>query len=374
MKRARSLCVFFCIIAISGCHRESGGPGSPTSREFGYVANGITPGRVSEFAINPETGAWAQIPGSPFVEGASEPHSIAAAPSSKFLYVVNRGDSDISVLSIDSATGSLAAVGAPTRAPINALNLATHPAGNFLYVTNVLQPGTVSAFSIDRTNGTLSPVPRSPFDAGAGISDSLAITPSGKFLYVTNSPPSIISAYAIDSGTGALTPITGSPFAAGMGAKAIAVSPGGKFLYVSDSYGGTILAYAISEASGALATVAGSPFPAGSHPSALAIDPRANFLYAINEATLGTISAFRIDQNSGALAGVAGSPFSTGPAASAITIDPSGRFLSATLQLEDNGKLASFRIDPASGALKAIDGSPFDAGPDPTAVIIVQSK
>ncbi len=375
MKRARSLCVFFCIIAISGCHCEDSKTSSaPTSRAFGYVANGITPGRVSEFAIDSATGVWTQISGSPFVEGASEPHSIAAAPSNKFLYVVNRGDSDVSVLSIDSATGSIAAVGAPIRAPVNALNLAIHPAGNFLYVTNVLQPGTVSAFSIDRTNGTLSPVPGSPFNAGAGISDSLAITPSGKFLYVTNSPPSIISGYAISSGTGALTPIAGSPFAAGMGAKGIAVSPGGRFLYVSDSYGGTILAYAIDEASGALATVARSPFPAGSHPTALAIDPDGKFLYAINEATLGTISAFRIDQNSGALAPVTGSPFLTGPAASAIVIDPSGRFLSATLQLEDNGKLASFRIDPATGALKAIDGSPFDAGPYPTAVTIVQSK
>ena len=114
MKRARSLCVFFCIIAISGCHREDSKTSSaPTSRAFGYVANGITPGRVSEFAIDSATGVWTQISGSPFVEGASEPHSIAAAPSNKFLYVVNRGDSDVSVLSIDSATGSIAAVGAP---------------------------------------------------------------------------------------------------------------------------------------------------------------------------------------------------------------------------------------------------------------------
>ena len=101
MKRTRSLCVFFCIIAISGCHREDSKTFSaPTSREFGYVANGITPGRVSEFTIDPSTGAWAQIPGSPFVEGAAEPHSIAAAPSGKFLYVVNRGDSDVVSASI----------------------------------------------------------------------------------------------------------------------------------------------------------------------------------------------------------------------------------------------------------------------------------
>jgi hypothetical protein len=147
VKWTKSLCVFFCIAALCGCHRGSDGSSS-TSREFGYVANAITPGRVSEFAIDPRTGAWTPIPGSPFVEGASEPHSIAAAPSGKFLYVLNRGDEDVSVLSIDSATGSLTAVGAPIRAPINPQNLAMHPAGTFLYATNDLQPGTVSALRI----------------------------------------------------------------------------------------------------------------------------------------------------------------------------------------------------------------------------------
>ena len=381
MKRAESLCVFFCIVAICGCHHGAGRSSSTSSREFGYVANAITPGRVSEFTIDPSTGAWTPIPSSPFVEGASEPHSIAAAPSGKFLYVLNRGDEDVSVLSIDSPTGSLTAVGAPIRAPINPQNLAMHPAGTFLYATNDLQPGTVSALRIDGANGTLSLVPGSPFETGAGVPDSVAVTPSGKFVYVTSSPPSIVSGYAINSATGALTTIAGSPFAAGMGAKAIAASPAGRLLYVSDSYAGTILAYAIDANSGTLAPVAGSPFPAGSHPSALAIDPQARFLYAINETTLGTISAFRIDQNSGALALVPGSPFSTGTAASAIAIDSAGKFLSATLQAANevaaanmNGKLASFAIDSATGALKQIDGSPFDVGPYPAAVTIVQGK
>jgi 6-phosphogluconolactonase (cycloisomerase 2 family) len=373
VKRTKSLCVFFCIVAICGCHRESGGsPG--TSREFGYVANAINPGRLSEFTIDPRTGAWTQIPGSPFVEGADEPNSIAAAPSGKFLYVLNRGEEDVSVLSIDSATGSLTAVGAAVRVPINPQSLAMHPAGTFLYATNDLQPGTVSALRIDGANGTLSLVPGSPFETGAGVPDSVAVTPSGKFVYVTSGPPSIVSGYSVNAATGALTPIAGSPFAAGMGARNLSVSPAGKFLYVSDSYGGTILAYSINETSGALATVAGSPFPAGSHPAALALDPRGNFLYAINETTLGTISAFKVDQNNGALAGVPGSPFSTVHAASAITIDPMGKFLVATVKLEDDGKLESFKIDSATGALKQIDGSPFGAGSDPAAVIIVQSK
>lgn len=375
------MCVILCIVAISGCHREDS-ENARTSREFGYVANGITPGRVSEFTIDPDTGAWAQIPSSPFHEGGSEPYSIAPAPSRKFLYAVDRGDSDLSAFSIDSATGSLAAVGARLHcAPLNAKNLVLHPAGNFLFVTNVAEPGTVSAFSVDRKNGTLSPVPGSPFAAG-GYPDSLAVTSSGRFLYATNhGPPGSVSAYAIDSGTGALAPIAGSPFAAGIGAEGIAMSPAGRFLYVSDSYGGTVLAFAIDQAGGALTTIAGSPFPAGSHPSAMAIDPAGKFLYAINETTLGTISVFVIDQTSGAVAPVAGSPFSTGPTPTAMAIDPSGKFLSATLKGESempsanmNGTIASFRIDAATGALKPIDGSPFDAGPYPTGVAIVQSK
>jgi 6-phosphogluconolactonase len=52
----------------------------------------------------------------------------------------------------------------------------------------------------------------SPFACGAGPWGAF-VHPSGKFLYVTNNGEGTISAYTIDSTSGSLTPISGSPFA-----------------------------------------------------------------------------------------------------------------------------------------------------------------
>jgi DNA-binding beta-propeller fold protein YncE len=79
--------------------------------------------------------------------------------------------------------------------------------GQFAYVAN-FESNNVSAYSIDGSNGTLTPIPGSPFAAGSNPI-SVAVDPTGKFAYVANF---VGSAYSIGS-NGALTPIPGSPFA-----------------------------------------------------------------------------------------------------------------------------------------------------------------
>jgi 6-phosphogluconolactonase len=59
---------------------------------------------------------------------------------------------------------------------------------------------------------------------GAGVFPiSLAIDPSGLFIYVANDNSGDISVYGVDSTTGALTPASRSPFAAGAGPRSIAI-------------------------------------------------------------------------------------------------------------------------------------------------------
>ena len=70
----------------------------------------------------------------------------------------------------------------------------------------------------------------------------------------------------INTATGALTPVTGSPFAGGAFLKSIAVDPSGRFVYVTDNGIAKVSAFAINASSGALTPVAGSPFAAGIQP------------------------------------------------------------------------------------------------------------
>jgi 6-phosphogluconolactonase (cycloisomerase 2 family) len=89
--------------------------------------------------------------------------------------------------------------------------VASDPGGHFLYVANLVS-GSISAFTIDSTSGSLRTIAN--YSAGANPI-SIAVDTAGKYVYVTNSGSRNVSALSIDSSTGALTQISGSPFAAG---------------------------------------------------------------------------------------------------------------------------------------------------------------
>ena len=140
--------------------------------------------------------------------------------------------------------------------------------GGFVYVTNAggPGPGTVSAYSINHPSGTLLPVQGSPFPAGTSPW-SIAVDPKGRFAYVANRGDDTIGGYAIDEVTGALTAVPGSPFPENPTVKgefpwSVAVDPTGKFVYVTNYYAANVRVFAIDENTGALAQVPGSPFPA----------------------------------------------------------------------------------------------------------------
>ncbi len=147
---------------------------------FLYVGNAST---VSAFAIcnqvltscNDPTspdGSLTVVAGSPFSAGI-EPVAIVAAPSGKFLFVVNRLSNQISEYRIATGTGVLTPntqstistganpVGATIRAGTTTIT-ATGGTTDYLYVPN-LGASSVSVYSFDSTLGTLGlvggPVP-----------------------------------------------------------------------------------------------------------------------------------------------------------------------------------------------------------------------
>ena len=142
-----------------------------TPVHYVYVSNDGS-ANVSAFAINASTGTLTQVKGSPFAAGP-EPWGVAVDPTGKFAYVTNVTDG-----------------------------------GKLAYVTNITSPsssGSVSAYAINARSGALTQVPGSPFAASGNYPWDVAIDPSGKFAYVTNSVSNNVSMYSIDDATGALT-------------------------------------------------------------------------------------------------------------------------------------------------------------------------
>ena len=99
--------------------------------------------------------------------------------------------------------------------------------------------GSVSTYAINGATGTLTRpgTIQAPSTSGPGscAPSSLAVHPSGKFLYVANEggfTPTSVSMYAIDATTGVLG-FTGTVAVDGR-ATSVTVDPFGKFAYVAD--------------------------------------------------------------------------------------------------------------------------------------------
>ena len=203
---------------------------------------------------------------------------MAVDPSGKFAYVANSNSNNVSAYAIDAASGALTPVkGSPFAAGITPFSVTVDPTGKFAYVASY-GSDNLYGYAIDASTGALRPLSGSPFaDMGSGPFD-VVIAPSGKFAYVPNSFACCgfsdrIAAYTIDATRGTLTPMAGSPFkVAGTDDQSMAVDPTGKFLYVTSSGGGNISAFTIDSISGALRKVKGSPFgDSGSLPLGISV-------------------------------------------------------------------------------------------------------
>ena len=274
--------------------------------------------------------------------------------SAQVAYSVD-GHSRISAFRVNADGSSAPIPGSPFSAGKSPSSIALHPSGKFVYIANS-GSNDVSAYRAGSA-GELSPVADSPFRAGANPS-ALALDRAGRFLYVINAGSSDISAYRIDQETGALAAVPGSPFVTGAVPAGAAVHPNGQFLFVANSGSGTISSYAIHPLSGALSRTAGSPIPAGGNARSIAVHPSGKFAYVAKyDADGASVSAFAINADTGELTAAAASAitFRNGPVSFAL--NPDGRFA----YVANAGSLATYTIDSNTGSLTLVPGSRFSS-------------
>lgn len=299
-----------------------------------------------------------------------------AAPSvGKFAYTASYGDGTISAFAINSTTGSLtAAAGSPIADGTHPAAVSLAPNGKFAFSAS--DNGTkVQAYTIDQTSGALTLVGTytTGFVTGSAYPD-IAVDSQSAHLYLASAGDNKVAGFAINSTTGALTALTGSPYAAGPGAGAIpAFSVDGKYLYVMDqAASGTgansVSGYAIG-ADGSLTALAGSPYAAGTNPSWIAFTPNGKYAYVANSGE-DTISAYSV--SSGVLTPLATPKFATDENPQDLTIDTSGTHLYAPVASGSTpGAVDWFPIN-ADGTLGAKSSIPAGVTPiylaiDPTA-------
>ncbi|MGC2462499.1 MAG: beta-propeller fold lactonase family protein [Steroidobacteraceae bacterium] len=250
-------------------------------------------GYIVVFAISSVDGTLTQVTNSPFLTTASalvtgvNPTSVAVDPSDQFVYATNTFNPGYGLagFTIDSVTTDLTAGNLtqfatnPQVATGNApVSVTIDPLGRFVYVADSAD-GMVSGWKIG-SGGALTAMSGSPFTGGTGgfvpsaTPASLAIDPSGHFLYAIDSTNGDVVAFTIDQTTGVPTALTtGATIAAGSGAVPVGIDPSGHFLYVGNTFGNTISMYSADLTTGELSVINGSPLTfSGSGPNAIAIE------------------------------------------------------------------------------------------------------
>ncbi|MFZ0420948.1 MAG: hypothetical protein WAM04_22805 [Candidatus Sulfotelmatobacter sp.] len=231
--------------------------GSSPGSSLLYAADS---GTIDMFTIS-AAGVPTALSGSPFLPESG--FSIVVDPSANFLYAADDDPpGGIFAFTTDSA-GALAAIPdspftIPGQTVADSLPIGIVDTGSYVY-TALTQTNQIAAFAIASVDGALTgaltPVPNSPFLAGTA--PTAVVLAGSNFLYAINSSDGTISGYSIESTNGALTPLSGSPFA--IVGVSLATDYLGQHLYVAGPTG--IQAFGI-DLSGALTPVPGSPFPA----------------------------------------------------------------------------------------------------------------
>jgi 6-phosphogluconolactonase (cycloisomerase 2 family) len=335
---------------------------------FAYVsgANGI-----SIYTVNPKTG---QLRTNGYVFPGAGLSGATIDPSGRFVYAIGPEPNSISAYTINASTGELTAIPGSYASPAGSgpVSITVDLSDKFLYVINddaSKISGSISAYTIDGDNGTLTLVHGSPFATGQAPA-SVAIDPSGKFAYVNNeddSPGGDISGYTIDATTGALTTMAGSPFLSHSGAFSIAIAPSGEFGYVGFGDGAQVTPFTINPTTGVPTAVPGSPFIGpGDGSYAIVVSPSSKVVYAVGA---NNISAFLVNATTGKLTSVKGSPFAAGNNAYYATMDPAGTRLYVrnvgsndvwTYKVASNGPLTllnEVRTPPGFGPVALVTGS-----------------
>jgi len=276
-----------------------------------YAANSIF-----AFSIDSSTGGLTSVPGSPFPT-LTGPSSIAEDPTGRFIYVafsVRSGIAPlgIAVYTVNSSTGALTVVGGSpflgttTGGLPSALTIG--PSGRYLYAASP----TVSLGTYALNSGAFG---APAFSAGL----------SSPFIFgvVVDPTESYICEYQFQMGIDSdafltLVPARGgakSAFWVLNSAFSVALHPSGKFVYAGNSAGTQTQAYTIDLAAKTLTAVLGSPFTGGT-PS---IEPTGQFLYSLSA---NTIITYTIDPNTGFLTAVAAPPVVASNAQGTIVFSP----------------------------------------------------
>lgn len=269
-----------------------------------------------------------------------------------YIYAVNAGSNDVSVLSVGANGLSLV----DTEPSGGTMPISVTAYGNLLYVLNAGGTGNITGFNIN-ADGTISEIPGSskPLSNGAAGPAQVEFSPDGNILVVTEKASNAISTYVVGSDGIAVGPTT-QP-SAGQTPFGFAFDKRGHII-VSEAFGGGALAGAMSSynvnVSGA-SLITGPVFNTQTAPCWVVVTKGGKFAYTTNTGT-SNISGYKIaadgsltlfnDGGNTALTGAGSSPID-------MAVSNDSQYLYALSK--GTNTISVFRIDNGQGGLTPIE-------------------
>ena len=303
---------------------------------------------------------------------------ISSAYGQDILYVgtySERGSQGLYVLEFNRATGTLSER-QTVEDKASPTFLTIHPNGKYLYAVYREgqdaqdQQGTVAAFAIHPTDGTLRKINEQP-SLGADPCH-VSVDPEGAFAYVSNYNGGNLSVYPL-AADGQLASASDMVQHTGKSVDperqqkpymhSIIPNASGDLLYASDLGTDKIMMYRPDRSSGKL-TPAQPPYAAsteGAGPRHFALHPSGRWAFSVEELS-STIAAYRVDEKTGDLRpagrvptlpeGVSNKDNTTAD----IHVSPDGKFVYASNRGHDS--LVIYAVDEATGTLTYVGHEP----------------
>ena len=301
-------------------------------------------------------------PPDPATDPLASQGALLIGRGNQFLFAVNAGSNQISVLQIRK--NSLDVVDVVDSGGIRPISLALHD--DLLYVLNEGGTPNITGFEVEE-DGTLTPLAGStqPLIGGvAGDPAQIGFSRDGDLLVVTEKSANRINTYTINDDGLPSAPIDNA--SNGMTPFGFAFNNAGT-LVVSEAFGGALNQSAASSYSapdnGILSVISGSVPNSQTASCWVVITNDGKFAFVSNTGS-GTISSYRIGADNGSLTLLNPVAVTTGMGSAPIdmTLSVNSRFL--FVLLGGTQSVASFRIGGGNESLTPVDtagGLPFGA-------------
>jgi len=196
----------------------------------------------------------------PVRQASSHVHSAAISPDNRFALVCDLGLDRVFSYRLDAGRARLTPAQPPfatDAAGSGPRHCAFNRDGSRAYVSHELD-NTATVFGYDAASGALEPrqvISTLPAGfTGKSAAAEVALHPNGRFLYVSNRGHDSIAVLAVADATGLLAPVAFSP-SGGRTPRHFALSPDGAWLVCANQDSGSLAAFRVDPATGLLSSV-----------------------------------------------------------------------------------------------------------------------